>query len=82
MRCRGALRGDIIIIGDIDGVVGDGRLGFREEQVQFVGKKGNEEQQVLAALALLEEVIFGPASVETAGKSRRGLNYRIHSFGN
>ena len=51
--------GDVIIIGDIDGVVGGERLEFREEQAQCVGKKGGEEeQQVLAALALLGEVIL------------------------
>ena len=50
--------GGVITIGDIDGVVGDGRLEFREEQAQCVRKKGSEEeQQVLAALAFLEEVI-------------------------
>ena len=52
--------GGVIAIGDIDGVVVDESLEFREEQVQCVRKKGNEEeqQQVLAALAMLGEVIL------------------------
>ena len=46
--------GEIINIEDIDGVVRDVRLEFREAQVQCVGKNGNgEEQHVLTALALL-----------------------------
>ena len=41
------------------GVVGDERLEIREEQAQWVRKKGTEaEKQVLAALALMEEVIL------------------------
>ena len=50
--------GEVINIEDVDGVVGGERLEFREEQVQCVRKKGIEEQRVLTALALLEEVIL------------------------
>ena len=58
--------GGVIIIDEIDGVVGDGRLEFREEQAQCGRKKGNEEeeQHVLAALALLGEVITDQRQVE------------------
>ena len=57
--------GGEIIIGDIVGVVGDARLEFREEQVQCLRKKGNaEEQQVLSALAILEEVISDQCQLE------------------
>ena len=50
--------GGIINIEDIDGVVGEDRLELREEQVQCLRKKGNEEERhVLTALALLGEVI-------------------------
>ena len=55
----------VITIGDIDGVVGDERLEFREDQVQCVGKKGHvEEQQVLAALALLGEAVSDQCQLE------------------
>ena len=51
--------GEIINIDDSGGVVGEERLEFREEQVQCVGNKGwGEEQRVLTALCLLEEVIL------------------------
>ena len=64
----------MVIIGDIDGVVGGERLEFREEQVQCVGKKGNEEEQhVLAAFALLGEVISDHHQVELKGNQDAGL---------
>ena len=47
------------------GVVGDERLEIREEQAQWVRKKGTEaEKQVLAALALMEEVILDQRQFE------------------
>ena len=46
--------GEMVTIGDFEGVVGDGSLELREEQVQWVGKKGiGEENQVLSAMALI-----------------------------
>ena len=36
--------GEIINIEDIDGVVGEERLEFREEQIQCVRKKGVDEE--------------------------------------
>ena len=66
-RCTGM--GEIITTDEIEGIVGDERLELREEQVQCVGKKGNEEeQQVLAALPLLGEVILGQCKLEFPGK--------------
>ena len=67
-------RGEMIIIGDVNGVFGDGRLELREEQAHGTRKKGNgEAQRVLAALALWGGggwvggggADFGPAPGET-----------------
>ena len=74
--------GEIINIEDIDGVFGEERLELREEQVQCVRKKGRGEQQVLTALVLRVEVIFGPMSAETEGEARRGPNCGSRSFKN
>ena len=50
----------VINIGDVDGVVGEERLEFREAQFQFARKKGMwDEQKVPTASPLLEEVISG-----------------------
>ena len=66
--------GEIINIEDIDGVVRDVRLEFREAQVQCVGKNGNgEEQHVLTALALLGEVISDHRQVELKENKDAGL---------
>ena len=55
----------MITIGDFEGVVGDGRLELRVEQVQCVRKKGiGEENPVLAAFALMEEVILDQRQVK------------------
>ena len=45
--------------------MGGGRLELREEQVQWVGKKGiGEENQVLSATGIMEEVILDQCQVE------------------
>ena len=50
--------GESITIGGFEGVVDDGRLELREEQVQCVRKKGvGEGWHVLPSMALFEEVI-------------------------
>ena len=50
---------EVASIEEIDGVVREERLEYREEQVQFARKKGmGEEHHVLTALALLGEVIL------------------------
>ena len=52
------LGGDgVTIIAEMEGVVGEERLAFREEQVQCVRKKRGK--QVLAASALFGEVVAG-----------------------
>ena len=50
-------RGEITIAEEMEGLVGGERMQFREEQVQFVRKKEEEEKHVLAALALFGEII-------------------------
>ena len=50
-----------------------GRLEFREEQSQCAGKKGNGEQQVLAALALLGEVILDLCQLKLKANQDVGL---------
>ena len=73
----------MITIGDFEGVVAEGRLELREDQVQCMGKKGiEEENQVLSALSLIGAVIFGPASGGNGGKSRCELNYKSGRSGN
>ena len=58
-------RGGIINIEDIGWVDGEERLKFRDEQVQCVRKKGiGEENPVLAAFALMEEVILDQRQVK------------------
>ena len=60
-------RGEITIAEEMEGLVGGERMQFREEQVQFVRKKEEEEKHVLAALALFGEIIVGQCQQELKG---------------
>ena len=68
------------IIGDVDGVVGEGRLEFREEQVQCVSRKGKGGTSCFNCTGPSGGSHFRPISAETSGKSRRGPNYGSRSF--
>ena len=72
-------------MGDISGVVEDGRLGIRKEQVKlakFQGEKEicREEKKVLTALGFVGGVIAGQMPIKTGRKSRTELNYRYGCF--
>ena len=64
---------EVASIEEIDGVVREERLEYREEQVQFARNKGiGEEHRVLTALALLEEVISAQLQ-----QNLDGINTRV-----
>ena len=65
LSCGGS---ESIIIDDFEWVVGEGRLELREEQVQWARKQWvDEEKHVLAAMALMEEVISDHCQLKLKG---------------
>ena len=53
-----------VIMGDIDAVVGDGRLELREATIEMVRKQEkNEERKVLMAVAIMGELISDQCQV-------------------
>ena len=72
----GLVGGEVINIDDVDGVVGGGRLEFREWQVQCVRKKGMKKRTSGSnGTGPSLRSHFGPMSAEFEGKSIRGPNY-------